>query len=383
MENLYQIVDTMVDFDDYSVSKECDYKGEHYGVRDNGAVMRYQQPGKAKRKLDDVWTFGTLNAKTGYLYIGSERVHRIVATAFHGEAPSPDHVVDHIDTNRQNNRPENLRWLTKLENILNNEITRKKVEMICGSIEAFLNNPDLLFGYESMDKNFSWMRRVTKEEGKNCLDNWTNWARSSTPRTEKKDDGGNLGAWIFDNPFMNKVPIKGGGYKEMERPTTIILEPVVEPKVEDNADPEQENRNPNMLTEDCFYKSNTPNALQSWFTKTEFPCCPKEVTPDGLKEYEENLKPGLVFSSNERTTYYVEAGSISPEDKKLYVLSRNNNEEGYMWTYSVACIVVMFGKFVHVNMRMFGHEIDATKFYKSLIGEYKLTEDEHIQYWES
>lgn len=367
----------MVGLDDYTICKECDYRDEHYSVRDNGAVMRHQRLGKAKRKLDGVWTFGTLNAKTCYLYIGSERVHRIVATAFHGEAPSPEHVVDHIDTNRQNNRPENLRWLTRLDNVLNNEITRKKVEMICGSIEAFLKNPALLFGCENLDKNFSWMRRVTTEEAKNCLDNWTNWARSTAPRTEKKDDGGTVGDWIFDNPYMNKVPTKGGGYKEMARPTSIVPEPVIEPVSETESETE---RNPYRITEDDFYKSETPNALQSWFTKTEFPCCPKEVTPNGLKEYEENLKPDLVFSSNEKTTYYVVAKSMSPDDKKLYVLSRNNNEEGYMWTYSVLCIEEMFGKFVHVNKRMFGHKSDATKFYKYLIGEYELTEDEEIMY---
>ena len=35
--------------------------------------------------------------------------------------------IDHIDTNRCNNRKENLRWFTKLENALNNEITRNKI----------------------------------------------------------------------------------------------------------------------------------------------------------------------------------------------------------------------------------------------------------------
>ena len=40
--------------------------------------------------------------------IGTEVVHRIVATAFHGEQPSVKHIVDHIDTNRRNNRVENL-----------------------------------------------------------------------------------------------------------------------------------------------------------------------------------------------------------------------------------------------------------------------------------
>ena len=50
-----------------------------------------------------------------------------MATAFHGEPPTKEHVVDHIDTNKQNNRPENLRWVTRLENILLNPITAKRI----------------------------------------------------------------------------------------------------------------------------------------------------------------------------------------------------------------------------------------------------------------
>jgi hypothetical protein len=30
--------------------------------------------------------------------------------------PGPEYVVDHIDNNPENNRMENLRWVTKLEN---------------------------------------------------------------------------------------------------------------------------------------------------------------------------------------------------------------------------------------------------------------------------
>ena len=113
----------MVDINDFKVQKECTYKGELYSVRDNGSIMRHQKEGKKRRPQDGKWTFGTSTSK-GYAMICGEGVHRIVATAFHGEAPSDQHIVDHYDTNRQNNRPENLRWLTKLENILNNPYTR-------------------------------------------------------------------------------------------------------------------------------------------------------------------------------------------------------------------------------------------------------------------
>lgn len=112
--------------DVYGEEKQCKYNGEIYSVRDNGAVMRHPKDENKPRPLDNIWTFGTINKQNGYLMLSSDRVHRIVATAFLGEAPSKDYIVDHIDTNRQNNRPSNLRWITKLENILLNPITCKK-----------------------------------------------------------------------------------------------------------------------------------------------------------------------------------------------------------------------------------------------------------------
>ena len=73
---------------DYTEIKECSYKGEHYSVRDNGAVLRHAREGKRIRKDDNTWTFGKPNENTGYMEIGTERVHRIVAFAFLGEPPT-------------------------------------------------------------------------------------------------------------------------------------------------------------------------------------------------------------------------------------------------------------------------------------------------------
>ncbi len=280
--------------------KECDYKSEHYSVRDDGMILRHQREGKPRRKLDEVWTYGTVNPDTGYLNFGNERAHRIVATAFHGQAPSNQHVVDHIDTNRQNNRPENLRWLTKLENILNNEITRKKIEFICGSVEAFLENPQLLYGHESEDKNFSWMRNVSKEEAQNCLANWSHWAKTAAPDLNYKKRESHAGDWIFNKPvqqsegnsFMDQF-LNSLGTPDFKMPQTQEPTPLGE-RVDRIKEDEVNEEEVHLHTQ-----SLTPNAIQiDWKNPVEFPCCPQQVTDKPLEMYIVNMKKGIVFSKN-------------------------------------------------------------------------------------
>ena len=179
---------------EYTREVECEYKGEKYKVRDNGAVFRMAREGKPKRPKDETWTFGH-RIDRGYAWFCSEAVHRIVAVAFLGNPPTKQHVVDHIDTNRQNNRPENLRWLTKLENILLNPITRKKIEYWCGSVENFLEDPSQLNGHESEDANFNWMRAVTKEEAQNTLISWNTFLNK--PQFESMSNGKPIEEWIF------------------------------------------------------------------------------------------------------------------------------------------------------------------------------------------
>jgi len=60
---------------------------------------------------------------TKYLMIYGIYVHRMIAELF---IPNPENKpqVDHINTNRLDNRAENLRWVTQSENMLN-PITRK------------------------------------------------------------------------------------------------------------------------------------------------------------------------------------------------------------------------------------------------------------------
>ena len=165
---------------------ECTYKGETYSVRDNGAVMRHSRGGKKPRALDQIWTFGSKDLSDGYAKICGQPVHRIVATAFHGEPPTPTYVVDHIDTNRQNNRPENLRWVTRLENVLLNPITRKKIEYVCGcSAEEILNDWSILHD-KQLDKSFAWMHAVTAQEASKTLEHWNKWLEQGTISDKRK-----------------------------------------------------------------------------------------------------------------------------------------------------------------------------------------------------
>lgn len=172
---------------DYKEIKECVYKDEHYSVRDNGEIFRHKREGCKVRIDDEKWTFGMKNSKTGYMMLGQHRVHIIVATAFLGARDSKVYVVDHKDTNRCNNRVENLRWFTKLENALNNEITRNKIIYICGSIEAFIENPNILREKLNQVKepSLEWMRTVTTEEAAAAYENlkqyWAEQAKNPKP----------------------------------------------------------------------------------------------------------------------------------------------------------------------------------------------------------
>lgn len=261
--------------DQFDTELEVTYREERYKVRDNGAVFRLNRYRKRARPLDKQWTFGRQAPSTGYLFVSGIQVHRIVCSAFHGAPPSDQHVVDHIDTNRANNRPENLRWVTRLENVLLNPISARRIEFVYGSIEAFFENPKAVQTHTDFP-DVSWMRIVSKEEAQTAKASLMEWAQSG-----KAPKGGALGEWL---------------YGESDAPA---LEPAREE-----------------------FESLTPSVVQvRWKVPSEFPACPPRVTEDALERYAASLEFGNVFVRNDSYHGLVVQHSLS--DNGLVVLSHS------------------------------------------------------------
>lgn len=284
-----------VDVEDFKVEKECVFEGERYSVRDNGAVLRHPQPEGRKRATDNQWTFGKTNSANPYLHIASVRIHRIVATAFHGEPSDSKMVVDHIDSNARNNRPENLRWLTRLENTLLNPVTRKKIEYLCGSIEAFLENPSML-NQLNLTPDMSWMRTVTPEEAKNCKMRMAIWANTNHK--------------AYGNPIYRKGEFAKRAFKPIQKwEAGLSGEPGLD----------------FALTPMC--------GQYMWRGASSFPCCPVEVGNSPIDSYYNNLKPGEIFSYSEQdpdvpklTTLKV---SKTNDNSLILVLCKNDGSKPY------------------------------------------------------
>lgn len=187
----------VTDIDDYKEERTCEFKGRKYSARDNGAVLRHAKEKGRSSRFDNIWTFGKKD-HNGYLAIAGVRVHLIIAEAF---LPKKEDgmVVDHIDTNRCNNRISNLRICTRLENILNNPITVGKIEHALGMpIEKVLKDISVLHNL-NIPSNYTWMRRMNQTEANQALAKWQNMIRkplsdsieikdySKTPKAVQRD----------------------------------------------------------------------------------------------------------------------------------------------------------------------------------------------------
>ena len=342
----------------YNEARECDYKDRHYSVRDNGAIYRHQKEGCRASKLDNTWSFGTKDAKTGYMLYGGIRVHQVVATAFHGVPDDPNMVVDHIDTNRCNNRPENLRWLTRLENVLHNPFTRKRLEFLCGSIEAFLKNPAIL-RQSSAEPNTVWMRTVSKEEAAKCLRNLTRWAEEDKKLENTKPSGNGIGEWIYQDGDKKSDGFgepwdKDWDHQEYRTPWQIQKEQI-----------ERETQ-AYFETQLALKPSLTPGAMQrEWKIPTEFPLCPQKPSSSPLQDYLANLKPGEIYCHNDVYESPILKAELSVDGQKIVVLCTTSGATNF----ALSEITFEDGQYVHTSVRTFFSEEGAEKYYTISLGK--------------
>lgn len=80
------------------------------------------------RKKDNVYLFVGLS-KGSKKSQKQKYIHRLVASAFI-ENPLSKKEVDHIDGNRQNNNVENLRWVSRIENVRNPNTIHKSNSIV-------------------------------------------------------------------------------------------------------------------------------------------------------------------------------------------------------------------------------------------------------------
>lgn len=304
--------------DQFDQEVEVFFRDERYLVRDNGAVCRLPRSAGRRRKLDNRWTFGSVSRQKGYTMIGSIAVHQIVATAFHGPAPSSSHVVDHIDTNRRNNRQENLRWVTRLENILLNPVTCARLVGVYGSLDNFFNDPsDQL----TRKPNYDWMRAVTKEEAEAARSRLSIWAETGRVAT-----GGQLGEWLY------------------KRPDSLM-------------------RGQSLMG---LRRSLTPMALQRrWKTLCAFPYCPDAMSEGAFREYKSKLGFGTTFARNEYGK--IRTVIASGTDDQLIVLA--TGAVGAMHDWAVFRVSREAGQFVHEYVFNFHTLQGALKVYCRESGE--------------
>lgn len=355
---LYTIMNDLINV--FDKTAECDYKGEHYSARDNGAVMRHPKSPNSPRPLDNKWMFGRKDDKTGYMFIGSARIHQIIATAFYGQPEFDNMIVDHIDTNRCNNRADNLRWVTRIENVLNNPITRRKIILCCGSIEAFLDNPTLLRENAS-DPNTTWMRTVSKEQADRCRQHLEKWAAE-----DKIPVGKGIGDWVLNEAEFSPKSSDSGESWNKDWVNWKYKSPwQIEKEQREKAIVEEMER----LHKEWYglKDSLTPGAKQrNWKFPAQFPLCPSSFNlDDPLRNYLENLKEGEIFAQTKYYKSLVYRAGISEDGKTLAVIT--SIPDGIK-PFALALITFEDGYYIHTSEQTYFNEEGATKYYTIALG---------------
>jgi hypothetical protein len=105
-----------------ALNDEEQYPGERWAVAGAHVVSSYG------RVEDNRWHNRYVpkpQPESGYCKAFGSYVHRLVMEAFGTQQPSPNHTIDHINQVRHDNRIENLRWASKVQQNENQKKKRK------------------------------------------------------------------------------------------------------------------------------------------------------------------------------------------------------------------------------------------------------------------
>jgi hypothetical protein len=269
---------------------------------------------------------------------------------------------------------------------LRNPVTRKKIEFISGcSAEEFLANP-AKYREKFQDSDYSWMRSVSEKEAEVCLKNFRSWVeRDSRPK------GGFLGDWIFTPDVTKYEQEIEDVFREVERKSGIcrkalcgnnkmrgnyvdarvyatkllrsklnladyqigrligISSTTVNRYLEEYADRYCNDYDEVREREIQKRLELAPkNLLQkNWVTKSDFPCCPKNVINNPIAEYATQLENGVIFFQNSFYFTTVLEKAIIENGKSLLVLYAITKKENENERWGIIKVTFESEKFVH------------------------------------
>ena len=286
--------------------------------------MRHARDGMRIRKDNNIWSFGKLNTGNGYLQIGGKRIHQIVATAFLGETPTEQHVVVHIDTDRRNNRPDNLRWITKFEYLILTPHNCEEIRNLCGgSIEKLLENISILQDID-LAYAFAWIKMIDQDTASQAYGNLLEIAK-----TDKNKPFNSLDEWL-----IHRYEIQNRASNDKYRTIGYITQ------------------------------SLTKNAIQiKWTVPSEFPCCPQGIVDNPITSYFDNLLEDSLFCKNDSYKTFVLDAALSEDEKTIFVISESSNVKEAVKPWVLSRITYENPAYVHYSLGSFFTKIGAEKYF--------------------
>lgn len=219
---------------------------------------------------------------------------------FFGNPPNSQYVVFHKNYNKQDNRVENLAWVTKFEYHILQPQVQAQLRIVTGEnkIEKILSDFEQYKTF--LPQNLSWMRFVTQNDADKCLQKYIDLKFSTTEERERLD-------W---NTNENRERIK---------------------EIQADLHP--------SLTLNAAVKG---NMIPSYF-----PCCPQTITESPLQTYFENLKPKNVYYMNKHYKTIILDIALSEDKQQIIVKCESGDGENAIKPWSVSTISFEDGVYIH------------------------------------